>query len=346
MIEAQEAALEGILEARSPVEVFGDVSDAGELQSAFHRLSKLVHPDLNKDPKASQAMQALSEFYRVANEQLLVGRYGDVPTIKVTTRKGVYELSPEPFAKGHCATFYAGMSDDAVPVLLKLARYPKDRDLLQREAQHIRTLVTHWPDEAIWFPELVESGVRVRIGGGKELPATIFRRSHPELYSLAYVRGQYPRGVLAKDVAWIFRRVLKALGMTHDAGLVHGAPFLEHMLIEPNVRGFVMIDWKHGVEIGQTMSVVPPGFKILYPPEVIRKEPVGPATDICIAATQMRKLLQGRHQHLDTFFRGCTYTRASLRPQNAWELRDEFDDLLRRLWGKRVFEPFQLNRRG
>jgi hypothetical protein len=43
--------------------------------------------------------------------------------------------------------------------------------------------------------------------------------------------------------------------------------------------------------------------------------------------------------------RGCTLACLAHRPRDAWALKDEFTDLIERLWGPRTFRPFALPRR-
>jgi hypothetical protein len=39
------------------------------------------------------------------------------------------------------------------------------------------------------------------------------------------------------------------------------------------------------------------------------------------------------------FLKGCILP-GNRAPQNAWQLKEEFDELLGRLWGERKFHPF------
>jgi hypothetical protein len=41
--------------------------------------------------------------------------------------------------------------------------------------------------------------------------------------TLAQVRAAYPRGVDPRDAAWMWRRLLVAVGAAHRAGVIHGA---------------------------------------------------------------------------------------------------------------------------
>ena len=45
---------------------------------------------------------------------------------------------------------------------------------------------------------------------------------------------------------------------------------------------------------------------------------------------------------LRAFLRGCTLPNPAARPQDAWSLLAELDDLLDRLYGPRAFRPFTM----
>src|SRR5260221_9968369 len=46
-----------------------------EIERHYHALAKKWHPDLNRDPDATQRMQALNEAYAVLSDPLLRARY-------------------------------------------------------------------------------------------------------------------------------------------------------------------------------------------------------------------------------------------------------------------------------
>ena len=73
-----------------------------------------------------------------------------------------------------------------------------------------------------YFPPLVATGQRDDARSGI--------RRHVNLIgalggfrSLDEVRCAYPDGVDARDAAWMWRRLLVAIGPAHRAGVVHGA---------------------------------------------------------------------------------------------------------------------------
>ena len=54
-------------------------------------------------------------------------------------------------------------------------------------------------------------------------------------------------GVDPRDAAWMWRRLLVALGFAHRAGVLHGAVLPEHVLIHPGEHGLVLVDWCYSV---------------------------------------------------------------------------------------------------
>lgn len=62
-------------------------------------------------------------------------------------------------------------------------------------------------------------------------------------FSLAEVRAVYRDGLDPRDVAWMWRRLLVALGYAHRAGVIHGAVVPDHVLIHPGDHGLALVDW-------------------------------------------------------------------------------------------------------
>ncbi|MDT3439838.1 hypothetical protein [Pseudofrankia sp. BMG5.37] len=90
-----------------------------------------------------------------------------------------------------------------------------------------------------------------------------------------------------------------------------------------------------------------------YPPEVARREPPGAATDLALATRCVSYLLgspdparlgAGVPAPIRRFLGGCLLPAPSMRPDDAWQLLGELDDLLGRLYGPRRFRPFTMPR--
>jgi hypothetical protein len=69
-------------------------------------------------------------------------------------------------------------------------------------------------------------------------------------------------------MAWMFRRLLVALAIASEAGIVHGAPLPRHVLIHPETHGLVLVDWTAAVHTGLGVDVRPAGYTEWYPGEL------------------------------------------------------------------------------
>jgi hypothetical protein len=80
-----------------------------------------------------------------------------------------------------------------------------------------------------------------------------------------------------------------------------------------------------------------------YPPEVPARERASAATDIYMATRCMTHLMGDKApKPMRSFAQGCLAARQRRRPDDAWRLLAEFDELLERLYGPRRFRPFTM----
>ena len=357
-----------IAAATTPEDLFGlpDGEPQAQLRAAYatyRRLARVCHPDLYHEDRAravaAHAFAALAALWAQARAAITDGRYGR----RATTGSGVvWVCSPqrtyrvgERIAAGAVAALYRGACQDGVlgEVLLKVARRPAENDLLENEAAALHAIGAGPLHERYgpYFPTLQEDFAY-------RDPAGIVRRVNvfgwmPGLYSLAEVAAHYPRGIDARDMAWIWRRLLVALGMAHRAGVIHGAVLPAHVLVLPAEHGLILIDWCYAVTApGGHVAALPAGYRGWYPPEVPAKGAASAATDIYLAARTMLALLGGDPRSaemppsvpglLRAHLRACLLASPRQRPDDAWALRETFDDVIERLWGPRAFHPFAM----
>lgn len=366
-----------IREASFPHEVFGVLSGTAEEQLAelkklFRRLSRKVHPDHNSAHEkelATEAFQQLNKLYDAAQQAINTGVYGATtppPTAEVLvvrSKKREYMLR-EPIASGDFANLYHATyrseSGGEEHATFKVAHTEDDNDLLEREAKALSRFANP-PDPNLqrfssFVPGLVETFGYKEVGGPVRR-VNIISTHADGLYSLKDVRKHYPDGVDPKDMAWMFRRLMTALGYAHECGVVHGAVLPTHILIQPADHGLVLIDWAcsavEPAKTGETIPAVSSEFEAWYPPEVFAKESPLPGLDLYMGVLSMlyvmgvdpvkRDYPASVPQSLRNFFRGCLLSGPRARPQDAWALRREFDELIERLWGKRKFRPFNMS---
>ncbi|MFL5802622.1 MAG: molecular chaperone DnaJ [Roseiflexaceae bacterium] len=340
--------------AAGPQDVFGPLgADAqAALKRRYRELVTIAHPDHNPDcvAEATDAFTRLRDWYAVAQRQVQRGVYGAAPQISATTKLHHYTGYEPPLHGDLCDLFPA--EADGERVLLKVARQPRNNDLLAAEAQALRQIERALAGQAVraHFPTLVEHFL-LRDATGVRRHANVLR-AESGFVSLAEVLLAYPRGIPAHDAAWMFNRLLAALGTAHGLGLVHGAVTPAHVLIRPADHNGMLVDWCYSVPIGEPLKALSPPYAADYPPEVATKQPATPANDLYMAARCLVRLLGGDGdaqslpagvpKPIRALLRGCLLAAPQRRAGDAWQLFDDFHEILGRLYGPPVFRPFQM----
>lgn len=334
-------ALAQVHRAVLPEDLF-DIASEDQALHDYRRLAVLLHPDRNPDHRLA-AHHAFSKMTRLWNER----KDGTSPRpFTMDTKRRSYVVEPKAAFVGDIANHYRCVWNDVGNenhAIMKMPRDPRNSDLMTVEALALRRLAAEGEQRfRPYVPNHVET-FRHRDAKDRTQRLTNVLAFPEGLYSFVEVARAYPRGIGPKDAAWMWRRLLTALGFVQSAGLVHGAPFPEHILIHPEHHGLVLTDWCYSVEIGNPITTIVPGHRAKYPREVLAKEPATPATDIAIATQSIMYLLG--HQaprEFRAFARGSTLDQASKRPQNAWDLKEEYEALLERMYGERHFVPFAM----
>lgn len=309
-----DAAVALLRGARTPGDVFG--ADEHDGARIYRALAKVVHPDRVPPEQAFAAHAAFATLTALwAARHVAVGR--DAVADHVYAQR------------------------DGRPVLLKVARRPADNDLLRREAEALR-LVRHSVHKRhrAYLPRLRESYTHRDRDTGVDRAVNVFDR-RDTFVSLAAVRADFPDGLDAREVAWMWRRLLVAIGLAHRAGVVHGAVVPDHVLIEQEQHGLVLAGWCYAaIGPADRVPAMVARYRDWYPPEVPARERPTPGTDIYLATRCVVALMGNRPpEPLRRFARGCLLRPQLARPQDAWALLGELDDLLHKVFGPRGTWP-------
>jgi len=290
----------------------GDLFGSGAVR-CYRRLARLTHPDaMPGDARAASAFAKLAALWKQHQ-----GAYGPL------------------VARGDLANLYQTHGG-----LLKLARDPADNDLMDREAAALTRIPRQATAFRAYFPRLIKSQRVQDPRTGSERRGNVIG-ALDGFVSLADVRAAFGAGVDPRDGAWMWRRLLVAIGAAHRAGVIHGAVLPEHVLIHPVSHGLILIDWCYSGQPGQQLPAVVARYCEWYPPETFARRPAGADLDIWLATSCITELMGNRMPApLAAFSRGCKLASPARRPQDAWQLLAELDDLLGRLYGPRKFRPF------
>ncbi|MFC4062672.1 molecular chaperone DnaJ [Planomonospora corallina] len=348
--------------ARTPRDLFG--GDAP--RRTYRRLARLLHPDLTAAPGAPEAFARLAALWDAAlrdgtggtgapgetGETRETGRTGETgetgedrtgpEETVVTTRRGTHRIG-RTLHRGATAVLRACEGD----LLVKVPLRPADNDLLRREAEALRTLEREADPRLLpYVPRLADS-FRHR-AGGVERQVNVVSRVPDGFLTLDEVRRRRP--VLdPRDTAWIWRRLLVAVGTAHRAGIVHGAVFGHHVLVHPIEHGLVLVDWSQSVPTGAPLTALVARCREDYPPDVLARRPATEILDIRLATRCVAALMGVRPDQTGPDCRNVparmrAFLRGSLLapPRDAWRLLAELDELLEDLYGPRRYRPLRL----
>jgi hypothetical protein len=348
--------------ATAPEEVFGTLAGTAQEmldtgRDIFRQMAKVLHPDLYAGTaewkRAHAAFTQLAGFWEQARTKIGNGTYGtlaDFEPFTLQTSTTTYIVERLLTRRNICA-LYCGRTAAGSPCILKIPVQPGANDLLANEARILKHLQAsaHYAQWRYFVAQLVESFAyhEKRSGITRQINVLEFIDG---LYSLKEVCAAYPQGVDPRDMAWMWRRLLVALGFTHASGVIHGAVLPDHILIQPREHGVVLIGWSSAVREGERISAISSAYRCWYPAEVFAHAEPLPGLDIAMAARCMFELLGGDPlkqtlpEHipwqLASYLQGCMLATPEQRPQDARCLLADFDALLARLWGPRMFRAF------
>ncbi|MDQ2887142.1 MAG: molecular chaperone DnaJ [Chloroflexota bacterium] len=361
--------------ARSAEEVFGQLAGTrAEMFEAargtFRHMAKALHPDryqrASDVDQADAAFKKLMHFWEQARVSIENGTYGasteKFAPFTMCTRKSLYTIE-RLIAYGDLCAVYAGsttLADGQRSVLLKIPLKPENNDLVANEARILKHLRTSKEYEKLhhFVAQLVDTFSYQEEASGMVRQVNVLAYTEG-LFSLKEVRAVYTQGIDARDMAWIWRRLLVALGLAHANAVLHGAVLPTHILIYPQQHGVVLIGWSYAVldpdEAGERISAISSAYRDWYPAEVFARKTPTPGLDIAMAARCMIDLLGGDPQQctlpesvpwqIQNHLKGCTLAAPQMRPQDVQLVLKEFDALIERLWGPRVFRAFPMPRR-
>ncbi|WP_229069762.1 molecular chaperone DnaJ [Actinoplanes sp. DH11] len=309
---------------------FRELQQQGDAGSAYKKWAKIVHPDAagaQRRATATEAFAKLSALY-AAHEEAARGenaRGANIPEnargdqhksgTTLRTKTATYRVGPL-FARGDIADIYA---DGAA--LLKIPRNPADNDLMDAEAAALTALKNNGdPKFRAYAPRLLDTFTH-------EDQAKRRRRVNVVERQRSMLRLDQAGQLTIEDAVWIWRRLLIAIGWAHRAGVVHGAVLESHILIHPERRGLVLLDWCYA---GHRPRAIVKASEAAYPPEVLHDRTASPATDIYMATGLMTRVIGPSRlpEPLRRFAAGCCYDAPRMRPQDAWALLGEFDELI------------------
>ena len=317
------------LEAASldPHEFFGDEPDA-----TYRGLAKELHPDRYPNDPVMQA-EATSLFTKLGELQSRLSG----PCETIASPKREYSVRSA-LGKGDlCDILFAKSGAERFVIKRPFVTAEAANNLLAKEREVLEQLIEASTDGH--FAKYVPHPVETFTIGKQRLCAY----QYEDGFTVADEIMRRVGPLDGRHVAWMLRRLLTALGYSHQTGWVHGAPVPAHLLFSPANHGLCLIGWLHAVKFGKPLSCVPATSKAWYPAEA--KTEATPATDIYLAAKTAIRLSGGDPltnesplpAKFQAFLKGCLLESPRMRPSDAWRVHDELAEVLESVYGPPKF---------
>jgi hypothetical protein len=257
---------------------------------------------------------------------------------RVVSKRRRYTLEHKLAAGDLCDVHLAAGGDDRFVIKIPRVDDRLARSLLNKEMAILWELTHRVGNDhyRLYFPR-PEELIAANDGSSR---ANVFAW-RDGFFTAGEIVTRYPEGLDGRHLAWMFKRILAALGFVHRQGWIHGAVTPPHLLFHAEEHGLQLIDWIHAVRPGEPIPLVPAEFKEWYPSE--SRIAAEPASDIYLAAKSMVHLAGGDASRntipdhvprpMRLFLEACLLASPRMRPRDAWELHAEFDELLGELYG-------------
>lgn len=290
-------------------------------KTAYRQFAQLIHPD-HVEPKlnirAQQAFAKLSKLYAEINGKSIQ------PMAKVI---GNWIVS-DPFAKGDLCDLYnaQNVKDEKQKAIFKLARSPKDTDLLEEEYVSLGILNNSKEIGADNFKKYIPKALERMEVSGKRANIISFAS---ETHSLADLMELFPTGFDFRHCVWMLNRALSALGFIHLTGIVHGAITPEHLLYGPVTHSLTIVDWccSTTLESNKHMPLVFSKWKDVYPPEINRKMATYTSIDLYMLFASMKLTKCRIPKRFNSLFDWVLVASPGSRPSDAFKVQERLISL-------------------
>lgn len=310
-----------------PSQVFGP--DPKKAKTVFRTLSKKFHPD--SIPGDEDDVLAASVFSKLKTlwDSIEMDIYPNPPKM-ITTTDGYY-VTDIKLGSGDIADCRLGKTDARNWIIVKACRLPGDNDLMDNEVETLTALeaAPEYTTMQRYFPKLLHS--HLDAAGSRVNILTYFDTDICPPYNLiplSKIAAYYDNQMQEKQIAWIWRRLLAAVGFAHTNGIIHAGITPDNILIEPRQHGLVLIDWTFSSRHQQVVrSVSAPWADTIYPQDIRDKSAPLPSLDIYMAA-QCMKWAGQLSDPLKTYFDWCTTDSVLGRPSKTSLLLEKFDHII------------------
>lgn len=285
--------LEEVQKTTNAITFFAGCPDNVAARKRYRLFARHLHPDVNGGSSVyTDAFQKLQEFWGTYRSNRTSGGNASTSHITIKTKRHEYvvESTQERFDTNITASFVVAYDDGHKHATVQVAKAVTDSDLAHNAARKMGQLRRSVPKEYLpFYPEFIESFRLTQADGVHNGYAL---RPYPkEFFTLQEVLTRYPKGLDGRDIIWILKRLLVAVGNAHEQGIIHGNINPYSVLVSPDLHGVILKDWEYSVEKDAHLVAVWAKFQNWYPERILTKaKKVDEGLDIRLIANTMLSL--------------------------------------------------------
>lgn len=237
--------------------------------------------------------------------------------------------------------------------ILKILRDREDGDEFDNEWNVLQTLhrsnAPGVDNFTLLIPQPIIHG-HIAAGSFAGKRVSVFRWAGGFYHNFYEVIQAYPQGIPHRASIWIWRRILEVLSFIHASGMVHGAVFPSHLLIQENEHGVRLVGYGCSGRIGEKLRSVSQNFESFYPQSARSRLTLTAQLDLAMSARCIIALLGGdpTTASLDTSVpvplirilqRVARIEQTGKSSEDAWSIREEIGDIAKQVYGAPQFIP-------
>lgn len=330
-----------IKSATFPEDVF---TDAFNVEAVYKELAKIVHPDINKNSAESiEVFKLLGELHAIVLTKVKANTYG-IKNLGTVTKKGgtTYTLQKQIGRDALAKTFSA--ESKTKQVTCKIYYSAATKDFAINETNTLKAI----HESAVKDLTVTKNHLPVLVDSFQldtKQYVNIFN-SYGKSHTFKQVKEKYNNGIKLEHAAWMFNRMLGSLLAVHQAGFVHNSLTPDSFLIYPETHNGLLTNFAYSTKLGQPLKGYNPQWKDFYAHELLEKRATSFGSDIYMAAKCIIYLigadsLTKTPEPFQSFIRYCTMG-MRFRPQDVWELHNDFRELLKTIFGEPKFHEFKM----
>lgn len=265
---------DSIITAKNPNDVFGSTLGAEALEQHATALKNLIS---KTDPNYGEAIKKIEDFKKKL----------DYPVAKIEkgqlrTRKSPYQVISPRRELTDNVVVHDVINKKNSKLMMSFASRPQMNSLISKGNSHIelvRASVTK--RNRVFFPEIIDT-VYIDTGKNSKLLATVQDIQGGETLNKLATGTTFTD----QEIIKIYTTMLETLQKVHNAGLIHGACYLNAWTYNRETEAMVLKDWQYSIKEDELLQMRSSEVieKGLYLDKTLQQGKVTTETDLRLAS--------------------------------------------------------------